>query len=370
MQRAIPAPDEPLRYNRRRCTVAGPLPLPPFYDPASAARFGHRPDAQALFEAAAGWRARYGIGPAAADRLRVHLLLVDVQKDFCFPEGTLYVGGRSGRGALEDSRRIAEFVHRNLSRLSRITTTLDSHHAFQIFFPSFWVDAAGQSLAPHRTVTAAEVRSGAARPNPSLAGWLANGDEGWLRRQALFYCEELEREGKYQLYLWPPHCLVGTEGHALVGAVEEAVLFHSFARAAQSWTVEKGHHPLTENYSVLRPEVLRRHDGGVLAAKDEALLQSLLESDVLLVAGQAASHCVKNTVEDLLAEIRARDPGLASRVHLLVDCMSAVAVPDGKGGWAADFTRDAEEALRRFEAAGMHLVRSTDPMESWTSRPK
>jgi hypothetical protein len=74
---------------------------------------------------------------------------------------------------------------------------------------------------------------------------------------------------------------------------------------------------------------------------------------------------VKSTVEDLLAEIEARDPRIASRVYLLVDCMSAVAVPDGRGGFAADFTPEAEAALARFGAAGMHLVRSTDPLESW-----
>ena len=65
--------------------------------------------------------------------LRVHLLLIDVQKDFCFPEGTLYVAGRSGRGAVDDSRRIAELVYRNLDVFTDITTTLDTHLAYQIF---------------------------------------------------------------------------------------------------------------------------------------------------------------------------------------------------------------------------------------------
>jgi nicotinamidase-related amidase len=133
--------------------------------------------------------------------------------------------------------------------------------------------------------------------------------------------------------------------------------------------VDKGQNPLTENYSVLRPEVLRRYDGRPLAEKNTALIEALLEPDALLVAGEASSHCVKSTVDDLLAEIGARDPRLASKVYLLVDCMSPVAVPDGKGGFAADFTAEAEEALRRFEAAGMHLVRSTEPLESWPGFP-
>ncbi len=341
------------------------LPLPPFYEPGSAGRWEYRPDAQRLFEAAAGWREAHGVAPAGEDRLMTHLLLVDVQKDFCFPEGTLYVGGRSGRGAVEDSRRVAEFVYRNLGSLTRITATMDTHLAFQIFFAPFWVDASGRPLAPHRVVAAAEVRSGEVRPASAVASWLAGGDEEWLRRQALHYCEELERGGKYQLYLWPPHCLLGSEGHALVGAVQEARLFHSFVRGAQSYVEEKGQNPLTENYSALRPEVLTRHDGKRLADENRSLLEALLSADALVVAGEAASHCVRSTVEDLLAEIEARDRRLAGKVYLLADCTSAVAVPDGKGGFAADFTPQAEGALRRFQAAGMHLVRSTDPIEGW-----
>jgi nicotinamidase-related amidase len=341
------------------------LPLPGFFDARNAARMDYAPDQLRLFADATEWRRAHGITSAASDRRNVHLLLIDVQKDFCFPEGTLYVGGRSGQGALEDNRRTAEFMYRNLDVLTHVTTTMDTHFAFQIFFASFWVDADDRPLAPFREITADDVDRGAVRPNPAVASWLCSGNYGWLLRQVRHYCAELERAGKYRLYLWPPHCLLGSAGHALAGVLHEARLFHSYARGAQSWVEVKGGNTLTENYSVLRPEVLLRHDGQPLAQRNTAFLRTLLTADAVIIAGQAASHCVRSSIDDLLAEIVAQDPALARKVYLLSDCMSSVAVPDGKGGFLADFTPHAEEALRRFTDAGMHVVRSTDPIEAW-----
>lgn len=343
--------------------------MPALYDPAHAGDWAYRPDLQAVLAQAVAWRRERGVTPAATDRRRVHALLIDVQKDFCFPAGTLYVGGRSGTGAIDDSRRLAEFLYRNAAVLTGITATFDTHHAHQIFFSSFWVDADGQPPGPHRVVTVEDLDSGRLQPNPHLMAWLGRGDPQWLARQARYYCEALERAGKYQLYLWPPHCILGSDGHALVGVIQEARMFHAFLRSAPDRSEIKGQNPLSEFYSVFSTEVQGLHDapagGSGGGERNTALLDSLLAHDAIIVAGQAASHCVKSSLEDLLAEIRRRDPALARRVYVLVDCMSSVAVPDGQGGFVADFTPQAEAALARCAEAGMHLVRSTDPVESW-----
>ena len=345
--------------------MSATLPLPSLFDPRRAADYGYRPDAAAVASAAAGWRAQHRLRASAADETRIHLLLIDVQKDFCFPEGSLYVAGRSGTGAIDDSRRIAELIYRNLGAITDITTTLDTHLAFQIFFPSFWLERSDAPPSAHRVVTSDQIAAGEIRPNPAVAKWLCGGNYTWLCKQVLHYTRELERAGKYQLYLWPPHCLLGSDGHALAGIVHEARLFHAFARTAQSTVEVKGGNPLTENYSVLRPEVLSRFDGAALAQRNTSFVQTLLAADAVVIAGQAASHCVKSTIDDLLGEIAAHDPRLASKVYLVTDCMSAVTVPDGKGGFAADFTDQADAALQRFAAAGMHLVTSTTPITSW-----
>jgi nicotinamidase-related amidase len=351
----------------RNAASALRLPVPDFYDEAHAGSFSYRADAQAVFASAGAWRARHGIKPAGSDRAKIHLLLIDAQKDFCFPDGTLYVGGRSGRGAVEDSDRIVRFIYANLGVLTDITCTMDTHFPFQIFFPSFWLDANGQPPAAHTAITTADIRAGKMRPNPAVAWWLCSGNYAWLCQQVEFYCAELEKAGKYTLYLWPPHCLLGSEGHALVGVIHEARLFHSFVRGAKGWVEVKGGNTLTENYSVLAPEVLMRHDRQPLAQRNTQFIKTLLEAEAVIIAGQAASHCVKSSIEDLLNEIRVKDEKLARKVYILKDCMSAVAVPDAanRGAFLADFTPQAEAALKKFTDAGMHVVDSTTPMVDW-----
>ncbi len=151
--------------------------------------------------------------------------------------------------------------------------------------------------------------------------------------------------------------MVGGIGHAMVAVVEEAVFFHAIARQSPTRVEIKGQNPLTENYSVLRPEVAEDASGVPIATANRDLVRHLLSFDTVIVAGQAQSHCVAWTVENLLSEIRLRDPGLARKVVLLDDCSSPVVVPG-----VVDFTDAAEAAYARFAAAGMRRARSTDPL--------
>ncbi len=338
--------------------------LPSFYDPANNV-WGYSPNLAKVFAEAQVWQKKFNIRPSSTDHMKVGMLNIDDQGDFCYPQGTLYVGGRSGNGAIDDSRRKTEFIYRNLHRIMKLMWSMDTHFAWQIFFPTAWMKADGTPVDAHTmSISVESIDVGEFRINPRFAAALSI-DYMWLVAQARFYCEELKKAGKYSLYIWPFHCMLGTIGHALVGILEEANMFHAFVRASQNAKEIKGGHPLTENYSILRPEVLVRWDGKPLAQKNTVFIQHLLEFDRLILAGQAASHCVASSIDDLLSEILAHDPALARKVYILSDCTSAVAVPDGKGGFYADFTPQAEAAMQRFVNAGMHLVKSTDEMDSW-----
>ena len=101
-------------------------------------------------------------------------------------------------------------------------------------------------------------------------------------------------------------------------------------------------------------------DGDTIASENDALIERLLGFDAVIVAGQAKSHCVAWTIDDLLAGDDERERALAPRTYLLEDCTSPVVIPGG-----VDYADEADAAFRRFAEAGMHVVRSTEPMESW-----
>ena len=331
--------------------MTGELPIPPHVDPDRVGEVW-KVDYEARFAGATAWADEHGLEPAVDDDVRVCLLVVDAQNTFCTPGFELFVAGRSGTGALEDNRRLCDFVYRNLGRITQTVVTLDTHQAFQIFHAPFLVDADGRHPAPFTLVTPDDVAAGRWRVDQRAVATLGlSQPDAHLRT----YVETLAEGGKYDLTIWPFHALLGGIGHALVSAVEEALFFHAVARSSQTRFEIKGGHPLTEHYSVLGPEVLKGVAGEPLGARNEALVRHLLGFDAVLVAGQAKSHCVAWTVADLLQDV----PEVAPRVYLLEDCSSPVVVP------GIDYTGDADAAFARFAQAGAHVVRSTEPVTSW-----
>ena len=113
---------------------------------------------------------------------------------------------------------------------------------------------------------------------------------------------------------------------------------------------------------MLSPEV-RALGGRTVGHFNTGLFDLLLGHDRVYVFGQAKSHCVRSTLLDVMEECRRRDPGLLARVHVLEDAMSPVPPPPLHPlPPALDFPRVAEEALRTLGAAGMRIVRTTDPL--------
>ena len=340
------------------------LPVPSHFDAGQVSHVWRIPYQERQVEAQA-WAQEHAIRPASEDSFRTCLLLVDVQNTFCIPDFELFVGGRSGNGAVADNIRLCQFIYRNLPYITTIACTLDTHTAMQIFHEVFWINEAGEHPTPLQTlITQADIEAGTWRVNPAVVGSVRlpsqapeSDQYAWLKAYCEHYVSTLTADGKYPLAIWPYHAMLGGIGHAVVSAVDEACFFHAVARRTQTHYEIKGQNPLTENYSVLRPEVLDAPDGVPIDEKNSVFLQMLLGYDRVIIAGQAKSHCVAWTVSDLLTEIQQTDPELAKKIYLVDDLTSPVVVPG-----IVDYTEPADAVFAKVVAAGMHVVQSTSPI--------
>jgi nicotinamidase/pyrazinamidase len=307
------------------------LPLAPaIFDPQDAFR---GPYAARIAEFSEAGR-QAGLRPAAEDRERVALVLVDYQHDFVDPSGTLYVPGSQ-----EDVARLLSWFYRCADRISAIYASLDTHLPFQIFYGSWWQNpATAEHPAPFTTITAEEVAEG--RWQPLL-------EPEWSRH----YVQELRERARKELMIWPYHTMQGTLGHMLVAPLSEALAWHSAARQTQPRYIVKGLTPRTEFYGIFGAEV--PDPSTPESGLNTALLEEILQYDRVYLAGEAKSHCVLESGRQLVQYCAGR-PELLQRLYVLRDCTSAVRHP------SIDFDALAEEELARWERLGVQLVRSSD----------
>lgn len=270
---------------------------------------------------------RAQLSPAAADKRRIALLLIDMQVDFIHADGALSVPG-----AAEDTARVVEWIYRHAGAITTIAASLDSHLPIQIFSPSWWANAQGEHPLPYTVISEADVKTGR---------WHPLYETEWSRT----YVEKLEEHAKKQLMIWPYHTLIGTPGHNLMPVLYEAIAYHSSARGAQPVLLSKGSEPLTEHYSILEPEVKLPGKGTQNFNHD--FLALLANHDEIYIAGQAKSHCVLETVSSM---VRYNLPGLVPKLRLLTDAMSSVQHPQ------INFDAIADEAFERFRQNGLTLT--------------
>lgn len=283
------------------------------------------------------------------------LLLVDVQKDF-HPGGSLAIPT-----ADRDAERIATLIRvHGATSIDRIVATLDTHQKLHIAHPSVWWSEDGTKHPdPFTIITADDIRNRVWKPrsdlqippnsiDPAVFPDISNvQDESGnldLTKYCLEYATRLEAAGRFQICIWPEHCLIGSAGHGLVDTVRQAVNEWSEQTGRSVEWVWKGQNILTEMYSALAADVPVTTD----TAFNGSLQASLEQSDRLLVCGQALSHCVNYTLRDIV-EKWPKDR--VSGIVLLQDCSSAV---PGFEPAAAIFLND-------METAGVQIQTSIDP---------
>ena len=317
------------------------LPIPEIYKPDQVGRL-YVERAALVAETAESYREHHQIQSSAQDKERIAAFGIDCQIGFCHPQASLFVPG-----AVEDTQRVIEWIYRNLGQITGLHFSMDTHRVFQIFHPAFWIDTNGHHPDPFTVVTVDDVRSGRWMP-------IAH------PKECLEYCRQLEAQGKFVLSIWPYHTLLGGISHALVPALMEAAIFHSLVRRRQTHFETKGTHAMTENYSVLSPEV-EELGGQIVGFFNTSFFKMLMEYDRIYVFGQAKSHCVLSTLKDIQTRIETTDPCLAQKIWILEDATSPVPAPPLDPLPAElNFPVVADRAFDEFKRAGMNIVRTTD----------
>jgi len=261
--------------------------------------------------------------------MKIELLIIDPQNDFCEPHGALFVPG-----ATEDMERLASMIIRLKRKIDDIHVTLDSHHFVDIAHPIFWVKSDGTNPDPFTIITADEVVNGVYRTtNPQF------------QKRATEYVKALEANGRYPLCIWPPHCLIGSWGYGVVDSLFNALLEWEQQFAMVDY-VTKGSNLWSEHYSAVQADVPDSEDPDTQL--NMRLIETLQKADVILLAGEAKSHCLANTVIDIGNNFGEDN---IKKLVLLEDATSNVPDPPG----TTMFTDFGDQFVNDMVARGMQI---------------
>jgi nicotinamidase/pyrazinamidase len=240
---------------------------------------------------------------------RIDLVIIDPQHDFCDPSGALYV-----KGADDDMKRLANFIKVNKAKIENIHVTLDSHQLVHIAHPIFWKSpVTGKHPVPFEGGKPLIIDS------KSLADGVWTTTKPSLFSYAKKYVETLEANKRYPLCIWPPHCLIGTPGAAVYAPLMEALLEYAGQHALINW-VTKGSNWKTEHYSAIQADVPDDSDHSTKMNVD--FLRVVNEAHLVLLAGEAGSHCLANTGRDACNYFK--DDSFVKKLVTLKDATSPV----------------------------------------------
>lgn len=231
------------------------------------------------------------------------LLIIDPQKDFI--ETPKFKGSLAVPGAYDDMRRLAQYVEAQTP--DAIVVTMDTHARMHIANPMWWVNEKGENPNPFTLISVEDVDGGL---------WKAA--DSAKQEHALHYVKELAKQGRYVLCIWPYHCIEGTEGHEISEVLMPTLKSWEEKTGKQVRYIFKGQNPDTEMYSGFKAEVVIHSDPRTALNQKE--IDYLASFETVKIAGEAKSHCVASTGEDLINAFGEK----ANRIEFLENCMSSV----------------------------------------------
>lgn len=237
--------------------------------------------------------------PNPTSRKDLAVIGIDFQNDF-LEEGNLAVAH-----SYQDVRNFAKFIYDNVNAIDDIFMSLDIHQPKQIFHPAWWVDDKGQYPEPFTVITYHDVLKGKWAPI-------------YQKQESLDYLRGLEETDKKSLIIWNFHCLQGTFGAAIETQLSNLLFAYSLYKEKDVQYVTKGLNPISEMYGIIKPEYSK------VDMTDKKLLNQLQSYKTIVIGGEAKSHCVLETVKQIVEEFEMMNHK-DYVIYVLEDCTSSIA---------------------------------------------
>lgn len=226
------------------------------------------------------------------------LLIIDPQNDFCMPGASLFI-----KGADADMHRLSNFIISNVDKIESIDISLDMHMYDDIAHPMYWIDKEGKNPIPFTNITIEDVENGTWNPSKSS-------DLSKVKK----YLLNLKNNNKFTHTIWPYHCIAGTFGANIFPPLLTAIKHWMDISKKSFYTHIKGMDRNSEHFGIFQAEDRENSFNHNLCDK---LFQN---NSNVLVAGQAKSHCVATSLNQIL-ETR---PYNVKNITLLTDTTSNV----------------------------------------------
>jgi len=255
------------------------------------------------------------------------LFVIDPQYDFSNPSGSLFVNG-----ADRDMSVLSNFIKKHKHAFDRLVVSLDSHHPLHVAHSIMWIDKKGNHPDPFTVITNQDVKDG-------------NFKASFSPYQSILedYVNQLEANNRYNLMIWPQHCIIGTPGYCVDSKLLESIHEWEISKMIPPQYYTKGSNIFSEHYSVLQADVPRADDPGTMLNKE--FLMFLENFDEVMITGEAADFCVAFTLIDIISNFSKEN---IKKIHIIEDTTSAV----GSG------KKSKEEFLKEFESAGANIIKT------------
>lgn len=215
------------------------------------------------------------------------LLIIDPQNDF-MEDGALGVKGSS-----EDMKNLIRFIYNNIEKIENIKVSLDTHSHKQIFHQHWWQED-GKTVQPFTVIDSLD------RYKPIYNKELSEA-----------YVKALKKTNK-SLVIWPDHCIAGTYGHLIEPELAKMLEYYNHASKGFVDYIIKGIERTSEMYGIIEPEYSPTYE------INDLLIKELRRYNKIIIAGEAKSHCILETILQL------NKYGFEKEIVLLEDCSSSI----------------------------------------------